>query len=298
MTHPRPVLPGHSFLLTRRCSQRQLLMVPSSEVNQAFLYCLAEAAQLFDIDVHSVVVMSNHYHATVTDKVGNYPQFLARFHRHLAKVLNHLLGRWENFWASEQTSMVRLIQPDDLLDKMVHSFINPVEAGLVRRVRDWPGVCSLQWQLDDEEKKISRPGWFFRQDGGMPEQVTLRMVRPPGFEHLTLDQWRQQLINQVRSREHELDVEHIEQRRVVLGRSAVLNQSPHSFPKTTRSRRTFRPRIACKSRWHRIEALRRNRDWLARYKQAFLKVCAGVRDVLFPFGTYKRRLEGCLCAEA
>lgn len=297
MTNPRPVRAGLCYLLTRRCSQRQSMLVPSSEVNQAFVYCLAEAAQRFDINVHSVTAMSNHYHATVTDRLGNYPRFLARFHRHLAKALNCLRGGRENFWASEQSSVVHLVQPDDHLNKMVYALVNPVAAALVRRVRDWPGVSSLQWQLNDEEKTVSRPSWFFRQNGEMPEQVTLKLVRPPGFEHLSHDEWRQQLIDRIHSREQQLELERIERRKGVVGRSAILNQSPTSRPKTIEPRRMFRPRVACKSKRYRIEALLRHRDWLSLYRKAFLKLCAGIRDVVFPPGTYKRRLEGCLCTE-
>ena len=101
MTQPREVLPGRSYLITRRCTQRQFLLRPDARTNQAVLYCLAEAAQRFEMDIYWLGTTSNHYHDGVGDPHGNYPEFIAHFHRMLAKLMNARWGRWENFWASE-----------------------------------------------------------------------------------------------------------------------------------------------------------------------------------------------------
>jgi hypothetical protein len=44
---------------------------------------------------------------------------------------NTLRGRWEAFWASEQTSVVELVAPEDVLAKMVYAIANPVTGHLV-----------------------------------------------------------------------------------------------------------------------------------------------------------------------
>jgi hypothetical protein len=41
---PRQVLPGQFYMITRRCTQRQFLLRPDRETNNAFTYCLIEAA--------------------------------------------------------------------------------------------------------------------------------------------------------------------------------------------------------------------------------------------------------------
>ena len=41
---PRPVLPRQFYLITRCCTQRQLLLRPDAATNNAFLYCLIDAA--------------------------------------------------------------------------------------------------------------------------------------------------------------------------------------------------------------------------------------------------------------
>src|SRR5262245_30683877 len=121
MTLPRQVLPGVSYMITRRCTQRQLLLRPDEETNNAFVYCLATAAERYGIEVLFTTAMSNHHHTGIRDPHGNYPEFLAHFHKLLAKCQNALRGRWENLWAAEQASVVRLVDPGDVLDKMIYA---------------------------------------------------------------------------------------------------------------------------------------------------------------------------------
>lgn len=66
MTLARPVMPGTTYLVTRRCLGRRFLLRPDRELNRAFLYCLAVAARKYGIQVHALCVMSNHYHVAVT----------------------------------------------------------------------------------------------------------------------------------------------------------------------------------------------------------------------------------------
>jgi REP element-mobilizing transposase RayT len=62
MTAPRQLLPGTTYLVTRRCLQRQFLLRPSKLTNQVFGFLLAIAARRFDVDLHACCVMSNHFH--------------------------------------------------------------------------------------------------------------------------------------------------------------------------------------------------------------------------------------------
>ncbi len=59
MTAPRRIIAGTTYLVTRRCLDRQFLLRPSKLTNQNFGFLLAVAAQRFDIDLHACCVMSN-----------------------------------------------------------------------------------------------------------------------------------------------------------------------------------------------------------------------------------------------
>ena len=53
-----------------------MLMRPDQKTNQAYIYCLAVAAERYDIDVYFTVAMSNHHHTGIYVRHGNYPAFL------------------------------------------------------------------------------------------------------------------------------------------------------------------------------------------------------------------------------
>jgi hypothetical protein len=79
VTRPRQVLPGNFYLVTRRCSQRQFLLSPDDEINNAIAYCLADSAKRFKIDVLLTTVESNHHHTAIYDRYGRFPRFIDTF---------------------------------------------------------------------------------------------------------------------------------------------------------------------------------------------------------------------------
>src|SRR5437764_1477998 len=277
MSIPREVLPGRVYMITRRCTQRQLLMRPDRETNNAFVYCLAEAAARFRIQVLFTIAMSNHHHTGIYDPDGQYPAFIEHFHKLFAKCQNALRGRWENFWSSEQTSVVRLVDPEDAIEKMIYALTNPVKDGLVERAHHWPGVTSLTSLFHDEPLTATRPNHFFRDAGAMPETVALRFTRPPGFEQMTVADFRQLIEGRVHEFEETVAVDRRRTGHRVLGRREVLRQRWSDRPQTYEPRRHIDPRVAARSKWSRIEAILRNRWFRDAYAAARARLTGGIR---------------------
>jgi putative transposase len=284
-------------MITRRCTQRQFLMRPDPETNNAFVYCLAVAAQRCRVRVLFTVAMSNHHHTGIADPEGNYPEFLEHFHKLFAKCQNALRGRWENFWSSEQTSVVRLVESHDIIDKMTYAHSNPVKDGLVEKALHWPGVSSIDAITRDRPLVASRPKHFFRGDGAMPEVVSLSFTRPEGFEGLSSAAFAALVLERLRIVE---DTSAAERRRnggQVIGRRGVLAQRWSARPSSREPRRQLNPRVAAQSKWSRIEALLRNRVFRAAYEAARAAFAAGIREIIFPAGTYwMRRFTRAVCA--
>jgi putative transposase len=286
MTLPRAVIPGQSYMVTRRCTQRQFLMRPDDQTTESFEYCLAVAAQRCGIELLFTVAMSNHHHTGIFDPDGRYPEFLEYFHKLFAKCQNALRGRWENFWSSEQTSIVRLVSASDVLDKLVYTVTNPVKDHLVSRSGDWPGATSYRAHRTGEEKIVRRPKHFFRDDGPMPERAVLRFHRPRGFSHLPQQEWAGLVGQRVRMVELRAEADRRASGTSVLGARAILAQRWQARPCSREPRRRLNPRIAAKSTWRRIEALQRSRLFLKAYRAARKLLATGYNFALFPEGTY------------
>ena len=280
---PRPVYPDSANMVTRRCTQRQFLLRPDPATNNAFVYCLAVASQRHEIDVMAFVQMSNHLHDGIYDRIGTSPAFYEHFHKLLAKCMNALRGRWENFFSSEQVCVVRLETRDDIIDKLVYIVTNPVKDGLVASVDDWPGANGYRALLSGVPLRATRPKHFFAEDGTMPEEVTLHVrITPELGDH-------DEIVAEVKARVEAFEVAEAKRRAAsgqrVLGRYAVLRQSWRDSPTSREPRRNLRPTIAARSLWTRLEALQRRRDFIADYRLARLAQLAGI-PVSFPHGTY------------
>lgn len=287
MTLPREILPGKTYLVTRRCTQRQFLLKPSRQTNQLVRYCLGVAAKQTGVQIHAVCVMSNHWHGVVSDPFARLPEFLERFHRLVARAQNVSLGRCENLWSSEKTSVVLLVSDEDVLEKMAYTIANPTTAGLVRSPSEWPGVVSLRI---GEQCRVEMPDRFFDPAGPLPESITLELTRPPIFQDNDVVALARRLATTVQR--HVSEARDALARRGIkfLGAKAILQQSFEAVPKTQEPRGTSNPRIAAGRAPNRVQAIERMLSFWRDYRAAWQAWRNGKRDQLFPAGTYSLRI--------
>lgn len=292
MTAPRQVLPGTTYLVTRRCAQRQFLLRPSEVTNEVFLYVLALAAHRFGIQVHAFCVLSNHFHLVVTDPDARLPAFHQFLDSLVARALNAVHGRWEAFWAPNSFSAVALASPADVLDKAAYVLANPVAAGLVRRGRLWPGLWSAPEKIGAGALEARRPSHFFDPDGDLPGKVSLKLTAPPGSGSSLV--FRERLTALVAERE-ELAARDFP--KGFLGVARVLAQDPTGSPRGVEPRRKLNPRLAARDKWNRVQVLSRLLTFLQAYREAWVARTEGKRNVVFPAGTYLLRVaHGVPCA--
>lgn len=293
MSIPRQVLPGTTYLLTRRCSERRLFLRPDRQVNRIFVFCLAHAAQRFGIQLHAFCALSNHYHVVATDTRGELPAFMHWLNEYVAKCVNARLGRWESFWAPGSYSAVQLGDAGDVMAKLLYVYLNPVAAGLVRKIRDWPGATSRLKDMGARPVTLVRPSGFFRDTSLVPRHTQLEVVLPECLSERHL----KELENDIATAEREQLQRRATNHRPFLGRRRVLRQSPFSIPHSREPRRKLSPRAAARDKWRRIELIQRLTSFVGAYRRARLRFLEGERDVEFPAGTYWMRLRcGVLCA--
>ncbi|HZZ83107.1 MAG TPA: hypothetical protein VFE30_01115 [Anaeromyxobacteraceae bacterium] len=288
MTAPRQILPGTTYLITRRCSERRLFLRPSELTNAIFLYVLAVAAGIHNVRVHAFCVMSNHYHLVLTDPDGCLPAFMQYLDGLVARAVNASLGRWEGFWSADASySAVAQGDSGDVVRKIAYTLANPSAAGLVRTGREWPGLWTAPKQLGRATLTAPRPEVFFNPEGAMPKSAELELTLPPGFSS------SEELQRPVDAAMEELEGRYREDapERRFLGRARVLAQRPLSRPAGAEPKRKLSPRVAARDKWKRIEVLGRLRSFLDSYRQALAELRCGVRDAIFPAGTYQLRIE-------
>jgi putative transposase len=287
MTAPREVIAGRTYLITRRCTQRQFLLTPSNITNQIIRYCLALAANATGIRLHAYCFMSNHWHGVVTDTEARLPEFLERFHRLLARAQNAVLGRHENFWSSEKPSAVYLVSEPDIIQAIAYTIANPVAAGLVPSPSEWPGVLT---QKVGESSFIDKPTVFFAPRGRLPSRVELRTYGPgvAGVQQTSSmgQRLREALRTMVSAAHSKLGSEGVR----FVGAAAILRQSTLAMPSSIEEKRTTIPKFAAGNRADYRSAMERLRQFVLAYRLAWEAWRSGFREALFPAGTYALRI--------
>jgi REP element-mobilizing transposase RayT len=297
MTAPRQVLRGVTYLVTRRCFQGRFFLRPSRLTNDTLGYVLAVAAARYSIQVHAFCALSNHYHLVVTDPKARLPEFQQYLDALVGKALNEALGRSQSFWDPNRYSAVSLVTPEDVVRKAGYVLANPVAAGLVRRACRWPGLWSNPASIGGSALHFQRPRHFFREDGTMPKAADLQLVAPPCFADV--ETFRGLVTAEFEGLEGAARAEASATGRGFLGLARILKARPRARPKGREPRGELSPRIACKDKWKRIEALGRLASFLQAYRIALDAWRSGRRDVEFPAGTYMMRVtHRAACADS
>jgi len=117
----------------------------------------------------------------------------------------------------------------------------------------------------------------------MPAVVTLTLALPS--ELSDAPQLLAELRERIAAAEAAVAAERLRTGGRVVGRRAILGQSWRDCPASRAPRRNLRPRIAACNPWARLEAIRRNREFLTAYRDARACWIDG-HAIPFPVGTY------------
>jgi REP element-mobilizing transposase RayT len=257
---------------------------------------VALAAERHGVEVHAVTCMSNHWHAVVTDPYGRIPEFSRDVHSLSARALNAHLGRWEALWSSQRLSLVELVDAPDVWDKLVYTLTNPVEAGLVARSAEWPGLRTRPVDMTRDPRIFKRPRTTFFRRSRLPKEARLCLTVPPLLEPLDARSFAQELQERVAAREAELRERMAAAGRGFMGAHQVRRQRRDGRPKTHEQRRGRHPTVASRDRVRRLGALERLRRFRGAYRAALERWRKREGPVSFPEGTYKMRdYPGVIC---
>lgn len=297
MTHPRYILRDNTLMVTRRTLRRHHLFRPDPAIRQLYLYTLAVCARQCGILVHAVTLMSTHEHLVVTDPEGQLPDFLHRLHR-LVALGTKKLRKWEgSTWDHQRPSVVRLLTDQAIIEKLAYVMANPVKAGLVRRARDWPGITVLPNELGRRTWRIERPDFFFDpKNSKWPETVELSITIPPSLEQSYLPDQIRKAVSQELQNQEKLAAEDVRMRGLrVLGSQRVRRLSPYRRAISPEPLVGKNPTFAVGRGQIKmfLQAAVELRGFRRAYRRALAAWRSGLRDVVFPQGTWNMcRMHG------
>jgi REP element-mobilizing transposase RayT len=289
MSQPREIIPGATYLITRRVLRRHFLFRPDAAINQLLVYALAISARRYGFEVHALCAMSTHLHLVVTDVRGVLPRFLQFFHRIVA-LGTKVLREWEGpVWDHEATSVVRLVTHAALVEKIAYVLANPVAAGLVRSAREWPGVKVDVGEIGLGVLHASRPSAYLDPENPQwPEEATLPITLPPTIEQDRAEGFRREIAVELERQEAGARAEMQRRGFRFWGVERVRTISPHERATSFEAQRDRNPTFAVGREqggaWRAAAAA--VRAFRATCRAALERWRAGVRTVVFPAGTW------------
>ncbi|PRQ04463.1 Transposase IS200 like protein [Enhygromyxa salina] len=320
MTPPRYIHAQQTAFITCRAVGRSFRFVPTEKVTETLLFVLAHTCSKFDVSVHEVLYMSNHFHLLITAHTKCLPKFMEELNSLGSRALNALRG-------TSGTNFEKgygLVEPQDskkLLEHAVYTLANPCSSDLVTKARHWKGVTTMKMRYGDEivvkkpkygiwarkgpgKKKSSRKRK--RRDSRLaskrdrsiiPETATFRLVRPAVRPELTDDELRDLVLEQVRAREDACEAKRQRSGKKVLKMRQVRAQHWAAMP-GAEDLFGVRPTVSSTDKWKRIAALQRKKAFERAYAEARERWLSGEEGVLFPGGTWlmwHRYAAQCVC---
>jgi len=271
-------------MITRRCNDRQFFLHPCKSTNQIVLYALAVAQKKHGILIHAFCVMSNHWHAYLTDTNGNLPDFLRDVHTTIARCVNRLLDRRGPVFEAKQTHRLEMASLEDHVSEASYVIANPVAAGLVESPELWPGLVSTRF---DQNWEVDRPEVYFDLAGNLPEKATLQMSLPQIESELRPEQIQALLDNAVAER---VAVKKSQMRgdgERFVGAEAVLKMGPSAKATSRETTDDRTARVAAKDTNMRSQLIKKAQEWVRSYREALKAWTDGLRETVFPAGTWQ-----------
>jgi len=290
----RAVLPNTRVMITRRCHDRRLFLSPYGDPKKGhtpeqtanfYGFTIARAVRKYRVSFHGAVQMGNHHHNTITDRLGNRPNYKNSVHGNLARGINARFGRFDGLWSSGGSCDTVTPSDDNTLKDLAYNDCNPTTTGLVKWGHLWPGFTTYGWRFG-ETRVFVRPDWYYDpKEPDNPETIELTRTRPDIFPDLTDDELSDKLMALCRDIELTTQAEMKAENRRFVGLPKLARTRWWRRAKSPEKRFATVPTVASSHPGKRKEELRNNEAWRREYAVQRDNLRSG-RPAKFPAGSY------------
>ncbi len=298
----RPVPQGRTLTMDRRTTRRFFILRPDLDgrSRRIIYYCLAVLSAKHGIAVHAVAQMSTHWHVCLTDVQGVLPDFLRDVHQTLAMCFKGHREWKEEVWNKSQTGVVDIETSAGALKQLAYVMCNPIEAGMVRTLEEYPGAITRPEQIGRVAFAVKRPAiGYLANEQKWPKTATLRYEVPAALRAEYGAGATYAIVEATRARAEKLRKERAAQGLGYLGAQAVCNAPVTTRATKEEERGGLRPTQTIGPGEHQVlrRKLREQRAWRTAYAKCLARWRNGDREVEWPPHTWKMRVvHGVRCA--
>lgn len=288
--------------VSAKTTQARYLLRPGPELNRRFIGVLARAQRFYDVQVHAVACLSNHWHGLLSPRdAWHLAGFMNYVQGNLAREAGDLHDWSGPFWGDRYHSVLVSDEPEIQHRRLSYCLAQGAKEGLVEHPELWPGVHCVHALRDGAPL---RGVWYDRTALSLAAR---RRGQPPGIEDyaseevLVLDRlpcWAAEGLSdeEIQRRVGEM-LDHIAEEAAAEHRAASTRPSdpgvflrvhPHHRPEGTK--RSTAPLVHAATREVRQRFREAYSIFLDAYSAAAQLLRDGHRDVEFPEGSFPPRL--------
>ena len=123
-----PIVAGDPYHITARCINREWFDLPLPTVWSIMEDYLFLLSSTHNLNVHSFVLMANHFHLLVSAPQGNLSEALLYFMRESSKQITHFSGRINQTFGN-RNHKTHIASYHHYLNTYKYVYQNPVQAG-------------------------------------------------------------------------------------------------------------------------------------------------------------------------
>jgi REP element-mobilizing transposase RayT len=274
-----------------RCLHARYLLTPTPGLNDRIVGVLGRASEVFGgVEVHAVVVMSNHVHMLVTSETADHlSAWMTHVNGNIARIAGAEHGWREKFW-SDRYHAEACLDRAAVLQQLAYVIRHGCKEKLMKRPEDWPGVNSVDamrrgrglvgtW-YDESVRNRKRARGQLLHPKDHATTYTVPLTCPDLLRDLGPDGYRAE-IERMR-REAIAEGEALRAGAAPVGAKRILRQDPFDAPKA--------PKRGPRARCHAADAeireafLESYRLAVAAYREAVERLRAGYAECRFPAG--------------
>ena len=292
--------PDYACFTTSRCINSALWFVNNNALQQRILGCTAKYQEKYGVRLYALSFEGSHIHHTAHFNEGTRAPFYRDLNARTAEAVRYLCPQFLGGPLFERRYAEQAVPTnEDILDQFFYTVLQPVQDGLCERISDYPGYncfhdASLGITREFEVVDWARFNAARRSNpqAKKSDYTTVHKLtyeRLPGFEHLSKQEYRNMMLQELEKRRAEIVAKHKAAGRTFLTRDELLKVVPGTLAKSPKksTRHCKRPLVLTRCPLARKNYL----DWYfsvyERYKNAVKRYLAGDATAKFPPGTYK-----------
>jgi len=285
--------------VTCRTVQGRFLLKPTEELKSIVIGVLARAQELYPVEIHAFVFLSNHYHLLLSvEDALQLARFMNYLNSNLAREAGRLHGWREKFWGRRYQAIVISQEEAAQMGRLRYLLSHGCKEGLVARPQQWPGAHGVRALLEglplqglwfDRTQEYAarvRREKFHRLEYTTPE--ALRLEPLPCWRHLSGQRYRSRVAELITQIETETATRHATERTQPLGVKAILALNPHDRPR--KLKKAPAPAFHAFTQAARRELIEAYGWFLGAYREAAEMLREGNLGTSFPEGSFPPRL--------